>query len=273
MLYSFSSSDRLFLSRLTVALLGVLVVAGGVASSASANQGGRVVSSGCVGSTCSIRGIRVQISRQNSWTLPSGSNGEAMWVGAQDTSASSDPAIVQDGIAKATTQISGCGGVGTGGSVKTFYYWIGSSGSTLDCIYGQVVSTGENHTFRVQRCNNSASQWCAFIDGSQVGQPRDIGLSTAPWAEAEGEYTCWCGNSSDDIDGTFGGSVSPHQFSATDCGTSCSSATWYNVQSSDAKTWDDSCGGGLGSSSPNWFLSGVDPSTTWQILGFLPLTC
>lgn len=200
-----------------VAAASVVLVVAPVAS--ANNQAGRIVTGGFT-----IRGVRSQIYHQTTWELPSGATAESMWVGAQNTIG--NPELVQDGLIKATTQVPGCGGLDTNGVVKTFYYWVNHQDSVLDCIFGQNVSKGEKHTFKVQRCNNSNSQWCTFIDGTQVGQPRDIGLSTAPWAETIGEYSaCLCGSSIDDIDGIFGGSDAANKWDVTDCGTSCSNPT------------------------------------------------
>jgi hypothetical protein len=257
-------------SKRAVSLLVALVVAGSLASSASAynQQAGRIHTSGCIGSTCSIRGVRSQIYHQLTWDLPAGADLEAMWIGAQG---SSGPELVQDGIVKADTLVTGCGGMDTNGVAKTFYYWISTTGNVLDCIFGQNDSQFEQHSFKVQRCNNSNSQWCTFIDGTQVGQPRDIGLSTAPWAETIGEYNCFCGT--DDIDGTFGGTDKVNKWDVTSSGTGGSSPTWDDVQNSDTHRYDNSCGGGFDSTTSNWGIDAVTPGAQWSIVSYLPLTC
>ena len=256
-------------SRLALTYVIAVSLIAVVAPAASANQAGRIVPSGFT-----IRGVRSQIYHQTTWELPSAADLETMWIGAQ-ANIGSGPEIAQDGLMKANTHVQGCGGLDTGGVVKTFYYWINTSNRVLDCIFGQNVSKGEKHTFKVQRCNNSNSQWCTFIDGTQVGQPRDIGLSTAPWADALGEYDCSCGAFSDDIDGSFGGSDAANKWDITDCGTDCSNPTWTTIQNSNAQLFDNSCPGhGLGGpATSNWQVDTVNAGNPWNILSFLPIDC
>jgi hypothetical protein len=265
-------SVRVGLSFLLVAAsAGVLV-----SSAAGNNQAARLSNNGCIGSACSIRGIRSQIVHLGTWNLPSGSPMlEAMWVGGQDTFTSSHQGLVQAGMMKATTGIDKCSS-STGGVVESFYYWIGDSGNDLACVLGAEVSPGGSHSYKVQRCGGS-SLWCTFNDGNQVGSSHDIGLATAPWREAVGEYSCnSCGSGSDDIDANFGGSDATNKFSVTECGTTgCNPVTWTNIANSDTTTFDNSCDqlNPVGKTSANWSIGTVNQGAQWEIFSALPVTC
>jgi len=192
-----------------------------------------------------------------------------MWIGG--TSATYTSSIVQDGLIKADTSVTGCSG-GTGGSVKTFYYWINTSGSTLDCIFGQIVSTGEKHVFKVQRCASTGTTWCTYIDDTQVGSAQNIGLSTVDYPWATGEYNCFCGTSSNTIDGVFGGTASPDTWAAASHCFGCTGNGWYAVSSS--TRYDNSCNHGDGTkiTTPNWTIDPVDQNASWSISNSLPIT-
>jgi hypothetical protein len=270
------------------AKLGVLAVAGSVLACALAgaasgwnDSAGQVVPANhCVGSVCTIQGIRVRIQKVATWGAVPPGKSDAIWVAAQYGTANQNvgPNIVQAGYLKSDEVISNCA-VGTGGSVKTFFYWINGNGTVKKCVIGQVVNTGETHTFKVQRCpppiGFDTTSWCAYIDGTYISD-QPIGLTQAYWSEVRGEYTCHltCDNSSSyKLDALLGGTGSAN-FSVTGCDANCPSPTYSDVQSSNASTYDQTCGSFFWpSSTNNWVEGPVTPGSQWEIYSKPPMSC
>ena len=237
--------------------------------STGGNQAGHVVSTDggkCPDGVCSIRLTQGRLTKSNTgWTVPSAAAAE--WIAVQNPNCGSTNGgcIVQAGYGKwtAANAPTGCTQPnGTNGNVEVFYYSINASNG-IRCQLGQTVSGGESHEFTISRCDSSASDWCSYLDGTQVPATyTNSGVgSVAPQAATAGEFTCaTCMTSSTFISTNFGG-LNSNPWQIGDLSGSpqavTSGAPGFKVDDSNL------CAGG--GSEAHWRLDNISNTAPWTI--------
>lgn len=246
------------------ALLAVTMLAGLTAGSALANaQGGHTVgSSACPSGNC--RMTRATLTRSTtSWDVPSSTFGYE-WIATYNKTSACPffgGCIIQEGYAKYTTSGApgGCSPPNNDTSgVKVLYFAIYSDG-TLKCDLGQYIGAGESHIMKVARCNNSNSDWCNYLDGTQEHLYVSPGVgATAPNAAILGEFGCdGCMGSTTYIGSNWGTSASEWPWQVGDNNTA------NNVTQSETSLVNtSSCGSG---SNSQWVINNVTVSASWTI--------